>query len=78
MSTGFNYDKIMGRMHHKYAVPIIAAKRAQEIKNDKEMKEPNKHHANKNYVEEAFVDIQNGKTIIRDVDKIDEIKTKLK
>ncbi|HOO74155.1 MAG: DNA-directed RNA polymerase subunit omega [Thermotogae bacterium] len=73
MNTGFNYDKIMDRVKLKYAVPIIAAKRAERIKNSVNEEDD----ININFVTVAFKEIEEGKTIIKDMDKLDFLKTEL-
>lgn len=77
MKIGFNYDKIINNVHLKYAIPVLAAKRAEVIKNEEELKDE-LSFSNKNYVNEAFIEIENKVTVIKDENKLNYIKTDVK
>ncbi|MDY6895017.1 MAG: DNA-directed RNA polymerase subunit omega [Thermotogota bacterium] len=38
MNLGINYDRLLNRAKYKYVIPIIAAKRAETLKNLDELK----------------------------------------
>ncbi|MDN5343192.1 DNA-directed RNA polymerase subunit omega [Oceanotoga sp. DSM 15011] len=78
MDVGFNHDKIMKNIDFKYAVPIIAAKRAEKLKDNFEMKNTDNFISNRNFVNDAFKEIEEGKTNVKDVDKLEMIKTDTK
>ena len=61
MNVGFNYDKVIKNVGVKYKVPILAAKRAEVIKNNEELEKQEDTPNNKNYVNEAFKEIEENK-----------------
>ena len=74
MKLGFNYDKIMGKIGLKYVVPIIAAKRAEVLKNTEELEQTKK---SRDYVTKAMKEMEEGTTFVKNQENLDSIRTDL-
>ncbi|RAP00025.1 hypothetical protein PW5551_00325 [Petrotoga sp. 9PW.55.5.1] len=71
MDLGINYDKLLKNVKYKYAVPIIAAKRAETLKNLDELKGV----TNKgDYVKIALKELEEGKIQIKNVSVLDGLR----
>ena len=78
MKTNVNYDNIMKEVNFKYAVPIIAAKRAEILKDSEEMQNSTIKTQDGNYVTIALREIELGIIKVKDIDKLNSLRTEMK
>jgi len=70
MDLGINYDKILSSLKYKYVIPIIAAKRAETLKN---LDELNGVTEKKDYVSIALKELGEGKIKVKNSDLLDDL-----
>ncbi|PNR92485.1 DNA-directed RNA polymerase subunit omega [Petrotoga sp. 9PWA.NaAc.5.4] len=68
MSLDINFDKILKKVRFKYAVPIIAAKRAEALRN---LDELNGIEERKDYVSIALKELESGKITVKNLSKLE-------
>ncbi|PNR99799.1 DNA-directed RNA polymerase subunit omega [Petrotoga mexicana DSM 14811] len=70
MNLGINYDRILNRAKYKYVIPIIAAKRAETLKNLDELKGITEK---KDYVSIALKELEEGKIQVKNSALLDSL-----
>ena len=78
MKTNVNYDKIIKEVNFKYAVPIIAAKRAEILKDSEEIQNSTIKTQDGNYVTITLREIELGISKVNGVNEHNSIRSEIK